>query len=195
MCLDILRSRTSRREESLDAQTFEPVAKRPGTDPEQEALLADSVGLALLVVLDRLSPAERLAFVLHDMFAVSFDEIGTIVGRSPSEGTPDAWPEVNSFATRGLDGLQVGSDIIVITWSRQARRDVMKVHPRSDPRRPLTGVFAARSPDRPNPLGLHRVIVRKVIKNRLRIGSIEAIDGTPVVDIKLEHLIAASIAS
>ena len=66
----------------------------------------------------------------------------------------------------------------------QARRDVLKVHPRSDPSRPLTGVFATRSPDRPNPLGLHPVSVREVSKSRLRIGPIEAIDGTPVVDIK-----------
>ena len=101
-----------------------------------------------------------------------------------SEGAPDAWLEVNSFAGRALGGLRVGNDIIVITWLHRARRNVLKVHPRSDPRRPLTGVFATRSPDRPNPLGLHRVTVREVGKNRLRIGPIEAIDGTPVVDIK-----------
>jgi tRNA-Thr(GGU) m(6)t(6)A37 methyltransferase TsaA len=101
-----------------------------------------------------------------------------------SEGAPDAWPEVNSFATRALDGLLAGTDIIVVTWLHRARRDVLKVHPRWDPRRPLTGVFATRSPDRPNPLGLHRVTVRKVVKNRLRVGPIEAIDGTPVIDIK-----------
>lgn len=101
-----------------------------------------------------------------------------------SEGAPDAWLEVNSFATRALGGLRVGNDIIVITWLHRARRNVLKVHPRSDPRRPLTGVFATRSPDRPNPVGLHRVTVREVGKNRLRIGPIEAIDGTPVVDIK-----------
>jgi tRNA-Thr(GGU) m(6)t(6)A37 methyltransferase TsaA len=71
-----------------------------------------------------------------------------------------------------------------VTWLRRARRDVLKVHPRSDRRRPLTGVFATRSPDRHNPLGLHRVNVRRVAKNRLRIGPIEAIDGTPVIDIK-----------
>ena len=80
----------------------------------------------------------------------------------------------------------VGDDIIVVTWLHRARRDVLKVHPRSDPRRPLTGVFATRSPDRPNPLGLHRVTVRTVAGNRLLIGPIEAIDGTPVIDIKLE---------
>jgi RNA polymerase sigma factor (sigma-70 family) len=85
VCLDMLRSRKSRGEESLDAQVTEPIATgQTRIDPEQEALLADSVGLALLVVLDALTPAERLTFVLHDMFAVPFDEIGAIVGRSPT---------------------------------------------------------------------------------------------------------------
>ena len=85
VCLDMLRSRESRREESLESQLTEPVAEssRAG-DPEQEAILADSVGVALLVVLDTLTPAERLAFVMHDMFDVSFDEIASIIGRSPS---------------------------------------------------------------------------------------------------------------
>src|SRR5262245_54145744 len=101
-----------------------------------------------------------------------------------SEGAPDAWLEVSSFAAQGLDGLVVGNSIIVVTWLHRARRDVLKVHPRSDRRRPLTGVFATRSPDRPNPLGLHHVTVRRISKNRLRIGPIEAIDGTPVIDIK-----------
>jgi tRNA-Thr(GGU) m(6)t(6)A37 methyltransferase TsaA len=101
-----------------------------------------------------------------------------------AEGAPDAWLEVRSSAALGRDGLLAGDEIIIVTWLHRARRDVLKVHPRSDRRRPLTGVFATRSPDRPNPLGLHRVIVRKVVKNRLRIGPIEAIDGTPVIDIK-----------
>lgn len=100
------------------------------------------------------------------------------------EGAPDAWLEVEPFAIEALEGLAAGNEIIVITWFHQAKRDVLKVRPRSDPRRRLAGVFATRSPDRPNPLGLHRVTVRKIIKNRLRIGPIEAIDGTPVVDIK-----------
>jgi RNA polymerase sigma factor (sigma-70 family) len=83
VCLDMLRSRTSRREEPFTPDAPEPVATgTPGSSPEHEALLADSVGLALLVVLDRLTPAERLAFVLHDMFAVPFEEIAPIVGRS-----------------------------------------------------------------------------------------------------------------
>jgi RNA polymerase sigma-70 factor, ECF subfamily len=85
VCLDILRSRKSRREEPLGAQLPEPiVSSEDGLDPEHEALLADSVGLALLVVLETLTPPERLAFVLHDMFAVPFDEIAPIVGRSPA---------------------------------------------------------------------------------------------------------------
>jgi RNA polymerase sigma factor (sigma-70 family) len=83
--LDMLRSRRSRREEPLDVHVPEPIISRAdGPDPEQEALLAEGVGLALLVVLEKLSPAERLAFVLHDMFAVPFDEIGPMVGRSPT---------------------------------------------------------------------------------------------------------------
>ena len=101
-----------------------------------------------------------------------------------TEGAPDVWLEVHRFAVEAMDGLSVGDEIIVVTWLHRANRDVMKVHPRSDPRRQLTGVFATRSPDRPNPLGLHPVTVRRIVKNRLRIGPIEAIDGTPVVDIK-----------
>jgi RNA polymerase sigma-70 factor (ECF subfamily) len=81
VCLDILRSKKSRREESMEVQASAPVAG-DGSDPEREAVMADSVGVALLVVLDRLAPAERLAFVLHDLFGVAFDEIGRILGRS-----------------------------------------------------------------------------------------------------------------
>lgn len=85
VCLDMLRTRASRREEPLLADRPEPIAGRAdGSDPEHEAILADAVGLALLVVLDALAPAERLAFVLHDLFAVPFDEIAPIVGRSPA---------------------------------------------------------------------------------------------------------------
>ena len=104
--------------------------------------------------------------------------------RQGSEGAPDAWLEVNAFATPALDGLSAGDEIVVVTWLHQARRDVLKVHPRGDESNPLTGVFATRSPDRPNPLGLHLVTIRRIEKSRLRIGPIEAIDSTPVVDIK-----------
>ncbi len=101
-----------------------------------------------------------------------------------SEGAPDVWIEIDQRVRQGLDGLAAGDEVIVLTWFHQADRDVLKVHPRSDPRRRLTGVFATRSPDRPNPIGLHTATVRKIVGNRLRVGPIEAIDGTPVVDIK-----------
>lgn len=104
--------------------------------------------------------------------------------RQGSEGAPDAWLEVYPWAAEGLRGLAAGDEIIVITWFHQARRDVLQVHPRSDERSPLTGVFATRSPDRPNPLGLHPAFIRAIDGARLRIGPIEAVDGTPVVDIK-----------
>ena len=100
------------------------------------------------------------------------------------EGAPDAWLELEPWAVAGLQGLEVGDEILVISWFHQARRDVLQVHPRSDPKNPLTGVFATRSPDRPNALGLHPVYVRALEGARLRIGPIETIDGTPVVDIK-----------
>jgi RNA polymerase sigma factor (sigma-70 family) len=99
-CLDMLRSRYSRREEPLDAHVPDPLVSRvDGSDPEQEAILADSVGLALLVVLESLNPAERLAFVLHDMFGVPFDEIASIVGRSPT-----ATRQLASRARRRVQG-------------------------------------------------------------------------------------------
>jgi tRNA-Thr(GGU) m(6)t(6)A37 methyltransferase TsaA len=80
--------------------------------------------------------------------------------------------------------VAAGQDVILITWLHGADRDVLLVHPRSDTSRPLSGVFATRSPDRPNPLGLHRVRVLEVDGRRLKVGPLEAIDGTPVVDIK-----------
>jgi tRNA-Thr(GGU) m(6)t(6)A37 methyltransferase TsaA len=101
-----------------------------------------------------------------------------------SEGAPDVWLEVHPFAAQALDGVAVGDELVVLTWLHRADRDTFKVHPRSDPKRRLTGVFATRSPDRPNPIGLHQVTVRKISKQRLRIGPIEAINGTPVIDIK-----------
>ena len=103
-----------------------------------------------------------------------------------SEGAPDAWVEIEAFAVEALDGIQPGDELVVMTWFHQSRRDVLKVHPRSDPNNALTGVFATRSPDRPNPIGLHPVTVREIVGNRLRIGPMEAIDGTPVIDIKPE---------
>ena len=101
-----------------------------------------------------------------------------------SEGAPDAWLDVDPTFAEALEGLEEGDDLIVITWLHQADRETLKVHPRGNLHLPLTGVFATRSPDRPNPLGLHRVTLRAIAGNRLRVGPLEAIDGTPVVDIK-----------
>lgn len=100
------------------------------------------------------------------------------------EGAPDAWLEVDPWAREGIGGIAAGDEVVVVTWLHQGRRDVLRVRPRGDPRRALTGVFSTRSPDRPNPLGLHVVTVRARRGGRLRIGPIEAIDGTPVVDLK-----------
>jgi RNA polymerase sigma factor (sigma-70 family) len=106
VCLDMLRSRASRREEPLSVDVPEPIVRREdGGDPEHEALLGDSVGLALLVVLETLAPAERVAFVLHDMFAVPFDEIAPIVGRSP-----DAARQLASRARRRVRGAATAAD-------------------------------------------------------------------------------------
>ena len=104
--------------------------------------------------------------------------------RQGPEGAPDAWLEVYPAFARGLSRIAAGDEVIVVTWLHRADRGVLQVHPRGDPANPLTGVFGTRSPHRPNPLGLHRVIVREVSGTRLRIGPIEAIDGTPVVDVK-----------
>jgi tRNA-Thr(GGU) m(6)t(6)A37 methyltransferase TsaA len=104
--------------------------------------------------------------------------------RQGSEGAPDAWLEVDPAFAPALSGIATGDDLIVITWLHRADRDVLEVHPRGDPKNPLAGVFATRSPHRPNPLGLHRVTVHEISGARLRIGPIEAIDGTPVVDLK-----------
>ena len=101
------------------------------------------------------------------------------------EGAPDAWIDLRAEFADALHRLAAGDEIVVITWLHEARRGVLQVHPRSDPRNPVTGVFATRSPDRPNPLGLHPCTIRAIDGHTLRVGPIEAIDGTPVVDIKI----------
>jgi tRNA-Thr(GGU) m(6)t(6)A37 methyltransferase TsaA len=100
------------------------------------------------------------------------------------EGAPDAWIEIEKPIADCVDGLQVGDAVIVITWFHQANRATLKVHPRGNKNAPLAGVFATRSPDRPNPIGLHRVTVKEIAGTRIKVGPLEAIDGTPVVDIK-----------
>ena len=105
--------------------------------------------------------------------------------RQGSEGAPEAWVEIDPAFADALSGVANGDEVILLTWFHLSRRDVLKVHPRGDPERPLAGVFATRSPDRPNPIGLHRVHVLETdAPARLRVSPLEALDGTPVVDIK-----------
>jgi tRNA-Thr(GGU) m(6)t(6)A37 methyltransferase TsaA len=100
------------------------------------------------------------------------------------EGAPEATLEISAEFARGLEDVSVGDEIFVLTWLDRADRGVLSVHPRDDLSNPETGVFATRSADRPNPIGLHRVRVLEVHGRRLRIDALEAVDGTPVVDLK-----------
>jgi tRNA-Thr(GGU) m(6)t(6)A37 methyltransferase TsaA len=100
------------------------------------------------------------------------------------EGAPDAWLRFEPRIGEGLRGLQAGTEVIVLTWLHQAHRDVLTVHPRGDATRPETGVFATRSPHRPNPIGLHRVEIVSIDGLRMRVRNLEAVDGTPIVDVK-----------
>jgi tRNA-Thr(GGU) m(6)t(6)A37 methyltransferase TsaA len=104
--------------------------------------------------------------------------------RQGDEGAPDAWLIFKAELIEGLSGIETGDEIIVFTWLDRARRDVLKVHPRGDLSRSPQGVFATRSPERPNPIGLHRVEVVEVDGNRLRVHRLEALDGTPILDLK-----------
>jgi len=138
VCLDMLRSRKSRREEPMGTQVTEPsVVRGEGADPEGEAVLADSVGVALLVVLDTLTPAERLAFVLHDLFAMPFDEIGSIVGRSPA-----AAKQLASRARRRVRGLPAPSDA-----DRARQREVVEAFLKAARAGDLEGLLAVLDPD------------------------------------------------
>jgi RNA polymerase sigma factor (sigma-70 family) len=138
VCLDMLRSRKSRREEPIGAQVTEPrMAHGEGADPEGEALLADSVGVALLVVLDTLTPAERLVFVLHDLFGMPFAEIGSIVGRSPA-----AAKQLASRARRRVRGSPAPSDA-----GRARQREVVDAFLRAARAGDLEGLLAVLDPD------------------------------------------------
>jgi tRNA-Thr(GGU) m(6)t(6)A37 methyltransferase TsaA len=104
--------------------------------------------------------------------------------RQPDEGAPSAWLVFDESVRDALSDLAVGDEIIVITWFDRADRDVLTVHPRDDRTRPETGVFSTRSPDRPNPLGLHRVTITATDDLRLQVDHLEALDETPVLDLK-----------
>jgi tRNA-Thr(GGU) m(6)t(6)A37 methyltransferase TsaA len=127
------------------------------------------------------------------MTAITLNPIGyvrsTLSNRSSApkqahQGAPSAYIEILPVFAEAIEGIRPGDEIWIFTWLHQADRSTFKVHPRSDPRNPLTGVFATRSPDRPNPIGLHRVTVVDIVDARIQVRNLEAIDGTPVLDIK-----------
>jgi tRNA-Thr(GGU) m(6)t(6)A37 methyltransferase TsaA len=102
-----------------------------------------------------------------------------------SEGAPEAWLVIDPVFAGTLDGLAAKDEVLVLTWLDQGRRDVLKVRPRGETSSPLRGVFSTRSPDRPNPIGLHRAVIKEIQSGgRLRVYPLEALDGTPILDIK-----------
>jgi len=100
------------------------------------------------------------------------------------EGAPEAWLVFEEAVRPAVRDLQAGTDVLVLTWLDRSSRDVLTVHPRGDPSRPETGVFSTRSPDRPNPIGLHRVGIISIDDLRVRVRDLEALDGTPILDVK-----------
>lgn len=128
---------------------------------------------------------ETMTYVVHPVGRVESSLVD--IADAPmqgDEGAPDAWLVFDPAVGDGLRGVAVGAQLIVLTWLDRASRDVLVVHPRGDLSRPETGVFLTRSPDRPNPVGLHRVTVLAVDGLRVRVDNMEAVDGTPIVDVK-----------
>jgi tRNA-Thr(GGU) m(6)t(6)A37 methyltransferase TsaA len=144
-----------------------------------------------------LAIAQRGVTSLIDISHVSHDLVLRPVGRVESpvtdpsaapcqgdEGAPDCWLVFDADVGPALDGLRPGDDIVVITWLHLADRTVLRVHPRGDTTRPMRGVFATRSQHRPNPLGIHQVTMLAIDDLRVRVQGLEAVDGTPIIDVK-----------
>jgi tRNA-Thr(GGU) m(6)t(6)A37 methyltransferase TsaA len=172
---------TYRRAIAAGARSIEEPIDTPYGD--RRAMIEDAWGNAWQIA--TAPHSARPPFELRPIGAVR----STIADRADAprqgrEGAPDAWLELDASLTAALDGLRVGDEVIVITWLHLADRETQRVHPRNDLSR-ICGVFATRSPDRPNPLGLHRVTVRAIDGTRLHVGPLEAIDGTPIVDLKI----------
>jgi len=123
----------------------------------------------------QLKPVGRVSSTLTDL--------GT-APRQADEGAPEAWLIFDDGMREALDGIRAGDEVLLFTWLDRARRDVLSVHPRGDRSRPLEGVFTTRSPHRPNPIGLHRVQITAIDGARLRVRNLEALDGTPIIDVK-----------
>ena len=128
---------------------------------------------------------DHSAFQVHPVGRVDSPLVDRdLAPRQGDEGAPDAWLVFEPAARQGIANFTVGSELIVLTWLDRAHRDVLAVHPRGDENQPLTGVFSTRSPDRPNPIGLHTVQVLQIDDLRIRVRNLEALDGTPIVDVK-----------
>src|SRR5215211_8856252 len=124
-------------------------------------------------------------FTVHPIGRVQSPLISTAdAPRQGDEGAPDAYLVLHPEVQAGLDGVAVGDEIIILTWLHEADRSLLRVHPRGDLSRPEAGVFSTRAPSRPNPIGLHRVRVLDIAGVRLHVSGLEAIDGTPVIDLK-----------
>ena len=123
-----------------------------------------------------------------ELNAIGYVESGLVdrasAPKQGDEGGPDAWLVFDARVAPALRDLKAGEDVIVLTWLDRADRSVMRVHPRGDRANPVLGVFSTRSPDRPNPIGLHRVRILGVADARVRVNNLEAIDGTPILDVK-----------
>ena len=122
-----------------------------------------------------LHPIGRVESILTDLEAAP---------RQADEGAPDAWLVLDPAVVPGLEGLEPGVEVVVLTWLDRASREVLTVHPRGDRARPEAGVFSTRSPHRPNPIGLHVVQILGIEGARLHVSGLEAVDGTPIVDLK-----------
>jgi tRNA-Thr(GGU) m(6)t(6)A37 methyltransferase TsaA len=127
----------------------------------------------------------HVSYVVHPIGYVASPLVSRdMAPKQGDEGAPEAWLEFTEDVRPGLRDLRPGTEVLVLTWLDRASRDVLAVRPRDDPERPLTGVFSTRSPDRPNPIGLHRVSIVSIDGTRVRVRDLEALDGTPIVDVK-----------
>jgi tRNA-Thr(GGU) m(6)t(6)A37 methyltransferase TsaA len=145
----------------------------------RNALVGDAAGANIRSVTSADSPLLRPVGVVESVLT----DMAT-APKQGAEGAPDAWLVFEPDVLDGLRDLEVGDDVLVFTWLDRARRNVLTSHPRGDSKVAERGVFSTRSPHRPNPIGLHRATVREIEGHRVRVGPIEAIDGTPVLDVK-----------
>lgn len=130
---------------------------------------------------------------MHDRSSYAVEPIGVVrstllnrknAPRQGSEGAPEAWLEILPEYREAIEGLAVNDEILILTWLHLGNRETLKVHPRGIPQNQLMGVFATRSPDRPNPIGIHQATILEIDGTKMRVSCLEAVDGTPVVDVK-----------